>query len=173
MIILLKAILFDLGDTLIPVQGKPRAFPYAIEVLSHLQSRYNLAIICNATTATLERVKEILREARILEFFDVIIVSTDVGYDKPDERIFEIALERLGVEAREAIMVGNRITTDILGGNRMNMKTVLVKIVDRDREPVTCELEKPTYTISSLKELIPIIQQIEKSPNNRSIELRS
>ena len=96
---MLKAILFDLGDTLMPTKGKPRAFPHAIEMLSELRGQYKLAIICNAITATLERIKEILSEAGILDFFDTVIVSTNVGYDKPDEKIFRIALERLAVKS--------------------------------------------------------------------------
>ena len=114
----------------------------------------------NATTATLERVKEIMKNAEILDFLDAIIVSTDVGHSKPDERIFQIALEKLGVEPQEAIMVGNRISTDILGGNKMDMKTVLIKWSSRHQEKVTCELEKPSYTIYSLKGLIPIIKKL-------------
>lgn len=157
--ILLKAILFDLGNTLIPERGKPKTLPYAIEVLTELKSKFKLAVICNATTATLEKVKEIMREAGILHFFDAVVVSTDVGYRKPDERIFQITLEKLGVKPQEAIMIGNRITTDIIGGNRMGMKTILFKWNDKYPEEVTCELEKPSYTINSLNELIPIIRE--------------
>ena len=89
-----------------------------------------------------------------------MVVSTDVGYNKSDERIFQIALEKLGVKPQEAILVGNRISTDILGGNRTGMKTVLINWNKRHQEKVTCELERPTYIINSLKELIPIIRQL-------------
>lgn len=61
-------------------------------------------------------------------FFNVVIVSTDVGYDKPDERIFRIALERLSVKSDEVVMVGNRISTDILGGNKMGHEDNLGKV---------------------------------------------
>lgn len=101
-----------------------------------------------------------MKNAEILDFFDAIIVSTQVGHRKPDERIFQTALEKPGVEPQEAIMVGNRISTDILGGNKMGMKTVLIKWSSRHQEKVTCELEKPSYTIHSLNELIPIIKKL-------------
>ena len=157
---MLKAILFDLGNTLIQERGEAKALPYTIEVLTELKSKFKLAVICNATTASLEKVKEIMQEAGILDFFNAVVVSTDVGYRKPDEHIFQITLEKLGVEPQEAIMMGNRISTDILGGNRMGMKTVLFKWSNKYQEKVTCELEKPSYTIYSLNELMPIIWKI-------------
>jgi len=163
---LLKAILFDLGDTLVPVQGNEKTLPHALEVLAKLKSMYKLAIICNATTATLERVKEILKDAGILHFFDAVVVSTNVGYSKPDERIFQIALEKLGVKPQEAIMVGNRISTDILGGNKTGMKTVLIEWSNKHQEEATCEMERPSYIIHSLKELIPIIRELDKKPRD-------
>ena len=55
-------------------------------------------------------------------------------------------------------MVGNRISADILGGNRVGMKTVLIKWNNRYRESVTCELDRPTYTIKSLRELVSIVR---------------
>lgn len=162
-----KAILFDLGDTLVPVQGNEKTLPHALEVLTKLKSMYKLAVICNATTATLERVKEILRDADILHFFDAVVVSTDVGYSKPDERIFQIALKKLGVKPQEAIMVGNRISTDILGGNKTGMKTILIEWNNRHQEEVTCEIERPSYVIHSLRELMPIIRELNEKPPER------
>ena len=160
---MLKAIIFDLGDTLVPTQGEVRTFPNVKKVLNELKLRYKLAIICNANTATLEKVKEILRETKILHFFETVVVSTDVGYSKPDTNIFRITLEKLNVESNEAIMVGNRISTDILGGNTMGMVTVLVKLKGTSQGKVICKLEKPDYTIQSLKELNSTIKRIEKN----------
>ena len=56
------------------------------------------------------------------------------------------------------LMVGNRISADILGGNRVGIKTVLMKWNYRYPEKVTCELERPTYTIKSLRELFSIVR---------------
>ena len=154
---MVKAVFFDLGDTLIN-EETGGLLPYAREVLRRLRSEgYRLALICNATTATGKEVREILRNARIEEFFDAVMVSTDVGYRKPDEGIFRIALERLGLQAEQVAMVGNRVSSDILGGNRVGMTTVLVKWNARYPEEVTGELERPNYTIGSLRELLPII----------------
>ena len=152
--------LFDLGDTLLP-EGTTETLPHIKEVLTELKKQgLKLAVVCNATIAGYEMVKGILTEAGISDFFDAVVVSTEVGYSKLDVRIFQITLRRLGVELHEAIMVGNRITTDILGGNRAGMKTVLLRFTGRYDEKAISELEEPTYTIGSMGELMQIVTSL-------------
>ena len=148
-----------------PEEGNAKTLPHTQEVLQELKSKYRLAVICNATTATEKHVRIILQDAGIEEFFDVVVVSTDVGYRKPDEGIFRIALEKLGLRAKEVVMVGNRLPTDIVGGNRLGMKTVLIKWNNRYPDKITCELEQPTYIIHSLRELLPIIRELGQKIN--------
>lgn len=155
---MIKGVFFDLGDTLIK-EGGVETLPDAHEVLEVLADRHRLAIVCN-TSASGERVQEILRSAGIERYFDLTLVSSEVGFRKPDERIFRIALENLGLQPDEVVMVGNRISVDILGGNRVGMKTVLIKWNDRYREEVTCELERPTYIIKALRELVSIVDEV-------------
>ncbi len=151
---MLKAIIFDLGNTLIS-QEDGSAFPYALEILTRLKNKYKLALICNAQHPThLEKILELLREARLDGFFEEIAVSTEVGISKPNPRIFEIVLDKLNVKPEEAIMIGNTISTDIFGGNAMGMTTVLFQ---RGQEYQRSDYETPDHTIHSLKELLNLI----------------
>ena len=155
---MIKGIFFDLGDTLI-TEGNFETFPYVKEVLQDLIGRYKLAVICD-TDASGKSVREIMKKARILEYFDVVVVSSEVGVTKPDEKIFRIALNQLSLQPSEVIMVGNRISRDIIGGNKLGMKTILVKWNNRYQEKITNKLERPDFTIKTLKELIPILKKL-------------
>lgn len=151
---MLRAIIFDLGNTLIR-QDDGRAFPHAIEVLTQLKNQYKLAIISNVLpTTTADVVHELLREAQLFDFFDVIVVSSEVEISKPDPRIFEIALDELDVKPEEAVMIGNTISTDIFGGNRVGMKTVLIQT---GQEYQRSGWETPDHTIHDLKALLELI----------------
>jgi putative hydrolase of the HAD superfamily len=155
---LIKGIFFDLGDTLISEENF-ETLPYVHEVLQKLIGRYKLAVICD-TDASGKSVREIMKKGRILEYFDAVIVSSEVGVTKPDEKIFRIALNKLSLQPSEAIMVGNRISRDIVGGNKLGMRTILVKWNNRYREKITNKLEKPNFTIKTLKELILILKKL-------------
>ena len=69
----------------------------------------------------------ILDRLRLREKFDQIVFSCDVGYLKPDPRIFKHALNALEVRPEEAVIVGDKIRTDILGGAILGMRSVLVE----------------------------------------------
>jgi len=59
------------------------------------------------------------------DFFPVRIYSSEVGYRKPNPRIFRLALRQMGVEAQQAIFVGDLVKTDIVGARRAGMRTIL------------------------------------------------
>jgi len=167
---LIRAVFFDLGDTLIveeSVGGKHlwdatlQKLPYLGEILTELKNRgYKLGIITNTVTSREEHVRMALRRIDVEKYFDVIVTSVDVGFNKPDERIFSTALKALKVKPEEAVMVGNRISVDILGGNRMGMKTILYKWNERYPEKISSSQEGPTRTITSLKELPRVLAEI-------------
>lgn len=167
---MIRAVLFDLGDTLVAeesVGGKHlwevtlQKLPYLDEVLADLKSRgYKLGVITNTVTSREEHVRIALQRIDVEKYFDVIVTSVDVGFNKPDERIFQAALKVLKVKPEEAAMVGNRISADIVGGNRIGMKTILYKWNERYPEKISSPEEEPTRTITSLIELPRVLAEI-------------
>ena len=152
----MKAIIFDLGDTLVS-QESGRALPFAVEVLEELRGRFKLGLVTNTRSdMTTEDIRGILREADVPDVFDVVVVSGELGVSKPDPGIFGVALEGLGVGPGEAVMVGNMVSTDVFGGNRVGMRTVLVQPGEEYR---LSEWETPDHTVRTLKNLMSLIRK--------------
>jgi putative hydrolase of the HAD superfamily len=109
-------------------------FPDVDETLAALKKKgMRLAIISNAFPN--QRVK--LRGLDLEKYFENIILSSEVGFPKPDRRIFEVALAKLGVAPEESLYVGDSYEKDIVGAKNAGMKAVLV---DRLKESLgDCE----------------------------------
>ncbi len=98
-------------------------FPETIECLRRIHEYYKIGIIANQSLGSEERLKRF----GILQYIDVLVSSAEEGVEKPDKRIFEIALERAGCNAAEAVMVGDRLDNDIVPANRLGMYTVWIR----------------------------------------------
>lgn len=82
-----------------------------------------LALVSNTPPTS----RIILERLCLRERFDEIIFSCDVGFLKPDPRIFKAALDKLGVSPAQSVIVGDKIRTDILGGAILGMRSILVE----------------------------------------------
>jgi len=78
-----------------------------------------------------------LDELGVAERLDVAVFSSEVGRRKPDPLIFRHALERLDVDPRNALMVGDKVAIDIAGAAALGMKTcqALWFVADEVEEP--------------------------------------
>jgi len=68
--------------------------------------------------------REELRHHGVLDIFEVLSISCEVGYMKPHARIFEYALEAMGVPANETVMVGDSLRADVAGAKALGMTAV-------------------------------------------------
>jgi len=83
------------------------------EVLEKFKSRdFKLAIISNNDGYTIDK----CRELGINGYFELVVDSTNVGMVKPDKRIYRYALEKLNIDANDAVHIGDLYGADILGG---------------------------------------------------------
>lgn len=93
----------------------------SVEMLKELKNRgYKLGMITNGNSL-LQNTK--LDTAGIRELFDMSVVSDDIGIWKPDKRIFEYGMEKLGVSKEQSLYVGDHPVNDIQGalGAGMNV----------------------------------------------------
>ena len=122
-----------------------------VEVLEKLQGRYKLAILSNGDS-TIQHNK--IDHVNIAKYFDTVVVSGDVGIHKPDPKLFEYTLEKLGVKAEEALMIGDVFSTDILGALLSGIKTVWL-VEDEERPAFAYK----GYRIRNLRELFEILER--------------
>lgn len=84
-----------------------------------------------------------------------IVVSQEVGYEKPDSRIFADALGRLGLESPSTVLfVGDNPTNDIDGAKRFGMQTAWMS----RGKPYPVGLERPDYVVDRITDLGPIVE---------------
>jgi putative hydrolase of the HAD superfamily len=102
-----------------------RLRPYVEPLFDRLhRSGVKLGIVSN-TEAVLTRFE--LDRYPVLRTAETMVLSSDVGVQKPDPRIFHLALDRLGAEPTTTVFVGNDWTADILGARRVGLKAIYVK----------------------------------------------
>ena len=88
--------------------------PGALEVVQSLYGRVGMMILTNGLT-DVQRSR--MSQSEIGRYFSDIVISEEVGWAKPDPRIFEIANERMGrPDKSEVLMIGDSLTSDIQGG---------------------------------------------------------
>ncbi len=86
------------------------------------QGGYRLGVVSNSDG----RVAEALRAVGFDGLFEVIVDSKIAGVEKPDPRIFQVALEQLKVPAADALYVGDLYEIDVVGARRAGMAVVLL-----------------------------------------------
>ena len=94
-----------------------------------------------------------LGQVGLLEHLETRVYSCDVSYRKPDKRIFEIALEGLGVGAEEAMFVGDSLKADVAGAERAGMISVLKDPSGKKRRRGV----EPAHRISCMAELPAVV----------------
>jgi putative hydrolase of the HAD superfamily len=126
-------------------------YPHVCEVLDVLRERYPLAIVTDAQS-TYARGE--LHKVGLLGYFDPIIVSGDHGYRKPDRRLFHLALDGMGVDAANALYIGNDMYRDIFGAREAGLMTVMF---DSDQGVKAYRDCAPDYTITDFRDLLEIL----------------
>jgi len=165
--------LFDLGDTLMIEESEVKdaegttlradLIPGVAEAVRGLKDQgYQLALVADSRPHTPPNV---LRQHGLLELFDYLAISEVVGATKPDAQIFNSALDALGIaptDYHRVVMVGNNLERDVVGANRLGLISVFFHWNDRRRSEPQTEQEEPGHTVTSVAELVALIERLDK-----------
>ncbi|MFD7522787.1 HAD family hydrolase [Paenibacillus chitinolyticus] len=125
---------------------------HAVEVLERFKSRgLPLGLITNGRT-DIQYGK--IDKLQLRDYFGVILVSEEAGIKKPDKRIFQLALDRLGLAADEAVFVGDHPHNDIGGAGQAGIRGIWLQ---RNQPWDDSLKEAPLHRIVSLAELEPLL----------------
>jgi FMN phosphatase YigB (HAD superfamily) len=132
-----------IGDSLTNIAGN-------VPLLRELARRYRLGVVSNFY-GNLARVCD---DAGILSFFQVLVDSAEVGCTKPDPRIFQRALEALGIPASKATFVGDSLPRDMVGARDVGMRHIWLAGAQLSADGPCCRGDR---RIRSLRELEAIL----------------
>jgi putative hydrolase of the HAD superfamily len=129
---------------------KHAVYPDTIATLRRFSQSYALGLLTNGTP-DLQRRK--IEGAGVAAYFDQILISGDLGFGKPDKRIFQTILAQLKAGSKTSLMIGNSLTSDIQGAQNIGMQTVWLNRSGKPRDDSII----PDWQISSLDELDAIL----------------
>ncbi len=125
--------------------------PFVHEVLKQLKEKCRLYVITNGVEET-QHYR--LEGAGLKPYFETIFISQSIGAGKPSKEFFDYVKNHIsGFDAARSLVIGDSLTSDILGGQMAEIDTCWFC---REDEELTLE-EEPTYVIHDLRDLIEIV----------------
>ena len=139
--------LSDAVDRSFREMSRGELYPEVTEVLGELRTRgYTLGLISNHNDALLE----ILDFHGIRPYFATVTYSQEAGAEKPDRRVFELALRRAGCAPEDALYVGDSWNADHRGATGVGMRAVWLN--RRGAPP-----PEPCQQVRDLRELLRLV----------------
>ena len=140
-----------------------RLFPDAVDVLPKLHKEYRLGLVSDGYHEVQRRK---IASLAIENYFDVIVLSDSLGRNfwKPSPKPFHVALAKLGINAEDAVYVGDNPEKDFLGARHAGLRSVRIKRPNCEHtqdSPATPE-HMPDVTIESLDDLWMALDNIER-----------
>ena len=128
--------------------------PGAKEALDTLRGKYRLFLASNGT-ASVQHSR--LTSAGLYPYFEEVFVSQALGANKPSRAFFDACAARIpGYDPRKALMVGDSLTSDILGGINAGMRTCWVCPRGTQGRPDIV----PDYRIEALSQLPELLKTL-------------
>jgi HAD superfamily hydrolase (TIGR01509 family) len=127
--------------------------PYesAEQTLRKLSSRYRIGVIANQPAGTEEQ----LVKWGLMPFISTCLSSTEVGLEKPNPAIFQLALSQSGWEPEQAVMIGDRLDNDIRPARLLGWKTIRIAQGFARFQSPRDGVDEADFTLANLKGLVP------------------
>ena len=176
----ITVIFFDLGDTIMEERTELKdaggttlsaeLIPGMADALRALHRQgYRLALVADSRPNTPINV---LKQHNLLELFEHLAVSENVGVEKPDPAIFLHALEAMKIPKQDyphVMMIGNNLERDIVGANQMGLRSVFFHANDTRRTVAQARDEIPRHTVANANELLKLIEALSQESTGSNV----
>ena len=126
----------------------------SVETIKRLSKEYKLGVISDTGVSPSYVLKELLRHAGIIEYFNALVFSDEFGKSKPDRSVFMHALQLLDVEPEAAVHVGDLKRTDMEGAAGAGMYSVRYAGVYDDVNSSFREANNVVYDFKDLESAV-------------------
>ncbi len=127
--------------------------PGAEEAVDALSKKYRLFLASNGTASVQ---KGRMTSANLYRFFEKVFVSQEIGHNKPARAYFDACFAQIpGFDPKKAMMVGDSLSSDILGGINAGITTVWVNPEHKESGSI-----KPDYEIEALHQLEALLETL-------------
>jgi putative hydrolase of the HAD superfamily len=136
-----------------------------------------IGLISNTGRTPGSSLRIFLERLDIMRFFDATIFSNEIGYRKPDRRIFEAAAQKLGTETAHGVHIGDNPEADVWGAKQAGMRAVLymyslpegikkmpysLLLLSRTTRRIPDSEIEPDGRISSLREAVEFVDSLRR-----------
>ena len=168
----IAAVCFDSGDTLVDEATEVRdargvvvradLIGGAADTVRAVKALgYPVALVADGFA---ESFANVLGHAGIWPLFDAVAVSETLGVEKPHPRMFQYALEQLGIDRQDyghVVMVGNNLGRDVAGANALGLVSVWLDWAPRRSKVPRTALEVPRHVAHTPLEVLDVLAEIE------------
>jgi putative hydrolase of the HAD superfamily len=116
--------------------------PKTLDMLAALQGRYRLGLLSNFTHGPAAR--QIITRLGLIPFFDVLLISGELGYRKPHQHVFHELVARLDMPKEHIAFVGDDVEADVHGARQAGLQPIWAAYTQARKTPL------PTGTIPEL-----------------------
>ena len=135
------------------LSGEAHFLPGAKETVERLAKKYRLFLVSNGTASVQDGR---LTGAGLYPYFEIVFISQEIGYNKPAKEYFDRCFAQIpGFDPQKAIIVGDSLTSDILGGINAGIATCWV-----NPKGLPCGDIVPDHQIKSITELEQLLEQL-------------
>jgi HAD superfamily hydrolase (TIGR01549 family) len=122
------------------------------ELLRVLSASYKLGVIANQSVSSLDR----LTKWGLTPYISNCLCSFELGLEKPDPAMFQLALERARCSPSQAVMIGDRLDNDIRPARLLGWKTIRIMQGFARFQSPRDSADEADLTVANLSELVPI-----------------